>query len=748
MESNNNASVKKKSVSEQLADIKLADKLDGILENAAAAVKADAEEEEVLSSLSAEKLRTYIEKYGLQHKDCVDMNGLKERARVAWREGRARAKQFAYKLCQNTDLMCLQSLKHNIEQRNAWTTSKFGETPKLSKEEADSNIAAYREAVETCTYVKGELLKRHARGQSTTGQLETVNGEMLKLGCSLGSCFMKVGDFKTALTEFRRAVANGVPIGFEDWGSSIYDNIGSMLYRMGNLKEAEKAWNKAVKLNPQNGDAHYNCGRLKDIQGNFEGALSSYRAAIKNNPKDVHAHSAVGNILWKQKGDSDAALCAFRAAVNAEPRYAEAHNNIGCILLEKGDISGALVAKRKAIAEGPTNPIIQAALYRMVLDLTASEVSKSEVDNIITIYQEAVKLHPQHPMKRLVSMSVSAVLLKHGRDQEADDIFLRKIRGSMRVKADDNTRSDIDGKGHTETFEQGHKQCELGHALKNQKDFAGAAQAWRKSVDIDIKNGDADMALNGYSNLVAALTDSGDFVGSISTAKKALKYADSPAASSIDRDFFKIGIYANLGRAYLSNSNYVGAVTACRTAIELFVPHLGESSMDLKERGIDKNDTMAIVHMNLGMSLYYLGDFDGATAVYKIVAALGFLPGMEEEAARFGFLAPHFKLSCAGDNADKQPCALCGLACSRWVPASKKCARCHSVPYCSKNCQRRHWRDGHRHACKTVADTRAWLLPSRSLNQLQQGVTRKAHRSNKNKNNGSAKTNGQRKKKG
>ncbi|KAF9015845.1 hypothetical protein BDZ89DRAFT_435112 [Hymenopellis radicata] len=53
-----------------------------------------------------------------------------------------------------------------------------------------------------------------------------------------------------------------------------------------------------------------------------------------------------------------------------------------------------------------------------------------------------------------------------------------------------------------------------------------------------------------------------------------------------------------------------------------------------------------------------------------------------------------------------------GLCLSCKVSASKTCGRCKAGPYCSKECQVRHWRTEHKHECPIInsfASGRRWI---------------------------------------
>ena len=53
-------------------------------------------------------------------------------------------------------------------------------------------------------------------------------------------------------------------------------------------------------------------------------------------------------------------------------------------------------------------------------------------------------------------------------------------------------------------------------------------------------------------------------------------------------------------------------------------------------------------------------------------------------------------------------CANCGVSATQLAKDDKKllnCSQCRSVRYCSRECQRAHWRAGHKAECKARKQT-------------------------------------------
>ncbi len=67
-------------------------------------------------------------------------------------------------------------------------------------------------------------------------------------------------------------------------------NLGTLLFRMRKLKEAESYYTRAVEADASYPLAHFNLGNLYDEQGNAEEARKYYLNAIRLNPRYADAH--------------------------------------------------------------------------------------------------------------------------------------------------------------------------------------------------------------------------------------------------------------------------------------------------------------------------------------------------------------------------------------------------------------------------------------------------------------------------
>ena len=73
----------------------------------------------------------------------------------------------------------------------------------------------------------------------------------------------------------------------------VFSNYGVILKNLGKLKEAEVATRKAIALNPDFANAHYNLGNILKDMGKLKDAELSFRKAIEINPELLHAYTTV-----------------------------------------------------------------------------------------------------------------------------------------------------------------------------------------------------------------------------------------------------------------------------------------------------------------------------------------------------------------------------------------------------------------------------------------------------------------------
>lgn len=110
----------------------------------------------------------------------------------------------------------------------------------------------------------------------------------------------------------------------------VHDNLGIALGRKGILKEAEKEFKIALKLNPHIATTHNNLGTNYVKMGRYDDAIGEFKIALKLMPSFAEAHLNLG-IAYRKQGRIEEAIEAFKRALEINPRLAPARNQLSSI---------------------------------------------------------------------------------------------------------------------------------------------------------------------------------------------------------------------------------------------------------------------------------------------------------------------------------------------------------------------------------------------------------------------------------
>jgi len=93
-----------------------------------------------------------------------------------------------------------------------------------------------------------------------------------------------------------------------------YNNLGNLLKDTGDLNSAKKAYETALKIDPNFAAGHYNLGMTLKALGMFVDAIACYQTAIKLNPYYAEAYQNLGVVQLKV-GNVQASITAFKNAI-------------------------------------------------------------------------------------------------------------------------------------------------------------------------------------------------------------------------------------------------------------------------------------------------------------------------------------------------------------------------------------------------------------------------------------------------
>ena len=114
------------------------------------------------------------------------------------------------------------------------------------------------------------------------------------------------------------------------------NNLGSVLFALGNPEEAESAWLEALRLRPDWPDPLFNLGIVHQKRGDLEPACEYYSSVLRHNPSHAEARMNLGNTLLAL-GRPAEAFERYRETLEYQPENADLHANMALLRLLLGD---------------------------------------------------------------------------------------------------------------------------------------------------------------------------------------------------------------------------------------------------------------------------------------------------------------------------------------------------------------------------------------------------------------------------
>lgn len=145
-------------------------------------------------------------------------------------------------------------------------------------------------------------------------------------------------DIKGAIAQYREVLR------IDPYLPGIHFELGEAILRdsafQEGWQEAQKEFEAALKVNPQDEKSECMLGGLELLAGNYEQALQHYSRAVELNPQDPEAHVGIAKIL-ASAGEHDKALAHLLTAVQLDPMNAAAHYRLSREQRQLGHVSEA-----------------------------------------------------------------------------------------------------------------------------------------------------------------------------------------------------------------------------------------------------------------------------------------------------------------------------------------------------------------------------------------------------------------------
>lgn len=187
-----------------------------------------------------------------------------------------------------------------------------------------------------------------------------------------------------------------------------YFNLGATLAEAGSASQAIECYERALRIDPDLGEAHNNLGVLLSIQGKLPEAADHLEAASRLTPGSAKARNNLGVALARMGRFGEAEM-QYRASLASEPGSAETRNNLGLVLMQQGKLPEAEREFSEALGHDAAN-------VKARINLGLALAAQGRDGEAIVQFREAIRLEPRSAEAHL---RLGRALARLGRDSDA-----------------------------------------------------------------------------------------------------------------------------------------------------------------------------------------------------------------------------------------------------------------------------------------------------------------------------------------
>ncbi|WP_286032707.1 tetratricopeptide repeat protein [Brachyspira pilosicoli] len=278
-----------------------------------------------------EKIETYKEK--IQHYE-LDIENLQLKIDTE-------TQRKIFKLETSSNKFLKEINEKNSEALNSIDKLKieFNNSINLIQEKSNQMILDIKEQAQTESKQLIESIKDKA--EEETKKLIEENNRNIEISNLLNSAYQAYNnkEYDTSINYYNKIIKmtdnllNGYDKNSEEY--SKYKNICSMAYNnrgtakkdLGLYEEAIEDYDKAIELNPNYPDTHYNIGIAKSNLGLYEEAIKDFNKAIGLNPNYSKAYNNRGNARSNLKQYKEA-IEDYDKAIELNANYSNTYDNM------------------------------------------------------------------------------------------------------------------------------------------------------------------------------------------------------------------------------------------------------------------------------------------------------------------------------------------------------------------------------------------------------------------------------------
>jgi tetratricopeptide (TPR) repeat protein len=164
-------------------------------------------------------------------------------------------------------------------------------------------------------------------------------------------------------------------------------NIAMEFMQKNQMRDAIPEWRRALQMDSDDGNAHYNLAYALADTGDSTGAVAEYRKAVELIPDRPVWYARLALVLARS-GDTDEAIANYRKSVELDPDNAAVQADFGVELFKKGLTQEALDHLKKSVEIAPE--------FADGQDKLGTALAKAgQMDEAVAHLEKAVDLSPK-----------------------------------------------------------------------------------------------------------------------------------------------------------------------------------------------------------------------------------------------------------------------------------------------------------------------------------------------------------------
>jgi tetratricopeptide (TPR) repeat protein len=236
------------------------------------------------------------------------------------------------------------------------------------------------------------------------------------------SQYMKKEDWPNAVAAYRRVISlNPDPVMRQ--GELVM--MGMAYHYMGDVAQAEQAFEEAIRIDPHNDAAHLFLGTTRMLAGDFQNAIDPLKRSLELNPHDFNANFYLAHV-YSELGRWDEAISAYLAEIAQHREFTQAYEQLGKLYFKLAEKNPAergqyylkiIETYKKWLEVEPDNSSV-----RNLIGYLYNQIGNTP--EAIKEFEEAVKANPDNAIA-LSNWGVACLTAE--RSAEAREIFKRLI---------------------------------------------------------------------------------------------------------------------------------------------------------------------------------------------------------------------------------------------------------------------------------------------------------------------------------